>query len=171
MVRVNDLHDFYLVTATPQLTANMKGGSHALKMTNSHIILSYIQDTIYSKTRLPSGKFIDNPSMIKDLEIFWKRTRYHATIPVVYQYTFDREKSSLKLKTYRLKQRAAQEQKFIRVEGGRGYPQKLRDLSTEDVNKVFPFKAVTYDYPQCEPESFFSVKRFVRFFFKLLYFI
>ena len=172
-VTVEDLHSYGLWTSQDKpLDAGMPGGTHRLTMDEDSITLEVIQDSVRVKTKVPSGRFVD-PKDIKTEEDYLGQRRYHAVLPFVHKYVFDREsiRLSLSYSPPLLPPRRAIEQKFV-AKGGKYelYPEKVKDLSPEEASDIFGSSSgSTSAYPDCEEESH-SMKRFVRSILRLLFF-
>ena len=162
---VEDIHDFYILNAEKQLNSDMPGGSHTLQMDQNTVVLEFIQDTVYTKTKLPSGQFIKDSSEIKNRYDYLNQRRYHAVYPVVHKYVFDKKLLKLSLFYSPLpKPRSAIEQEFIYDKTRNNlYPKKVKDLTQSESASIFPphEKTSTFLYPKCKNETY-SLKRILR---------
>ena len=176
-ITVGDRISFSILNAqkTP-LNSNMPGGSHTIKMDKSSIILEYIQDSVYSRTQLPSGRFVENYNEeIKTKEDYKKQIIYHAVYPVVWKHVFDKKQISLFFYANPLpKPRSATELRYNpdnNPSNPRSYFKKVRDLNPEEAAQLLQLDKHSYtkEYPQCENETF-SFKRIVRSILRTLLF-
>lgn len=165
-VTVRDIHSYAVLNAKKEpLSSDMAGDTHALQMDEDFITLEVIQDTVFVKTRLPSGEFIKDPSKIDNEYDYLNQRRYHTVCPVVRKYVFDKQLEQLSLSYSPLpKPRSAIEQEFI-YDKSRGdlYPRKVKDLTLEEFSVIFPphEKSSTFLYPNCKEETH-SLKRILR---------
>lgn len=166
IVTVRDIHSYSTFNSKREaLSSEMSGGTHRLQMDEDLITLEFIQDTVFVKTRLPSGKFIKDPSKIDNEYDYLNQRRYHAIYPVVHKYVFDRELSELSLFYSPLPSpRSAIEQEFIYDDTRGGlYPRKVKDLTDQEWSSIFPphEKSSTVRYPKCKEDTG-SLKRILR---------
>ncbi len=173
-VTVKDIYQYStLDSSNKPLSSHMPGGTHRLKMNKDSITLEVIQDTVFTKTRLPSGRFIKSHTEIKTQNDYLKQRRYHAVYPVIHKYIF--EKKSLKLSLFYSplpKPRSAIEQEFIHDKTTNDlHPKKTKDLSPEELTLIFPphEKTTPYIYPDCKKEESYSLKRTIRTILKYFY--
>ena len=175
-VTVRDIHEYHTLNSkTKPLDSHMPGGTHRLQMDKDSINLEVIQNTVFTKTRLPSGKFIKSHTEIKTQNDYLKQRRYHAVYPVVWRYIFEKKTSKLSLSYSPLPQpRSAIEQDFIPYgTTGKLQPRKVKDLTLQEATSIFPSheKRKTYMYPDCKKEDPSSMKPFIRKIVKYLNFI
>ena len=175
-VTVDDRLTYSTFTSSKEsLNSSMPGGTHILQMNPNSIILQVIQDTVFTKTRLSSGKFIKDYNEIKTEHDYLNQRRYHAVYPVVWKYVFDKNSATLSFYANPLPiPRSSIEQKFIYDKSTNDLaPQKVRDLTEKESSAVFPPKEKAYTrlYPNCEEESPNSIKRFFRSIFRLFQFV
>ena len=153
----------------------MPGGAYRLQMNPDFIDLEVIQDTVFTKTRLPSGQFIKSSDEIQTQEDYLKQIRYHSVYPVIRKYIFNKKSLQLTYSSRPLpKPRSAIEQKFVyEKETDSLRPYKTRDLEEEELKGIFPAheKTRVRPYPNCEQESFFSIKQKVRSMLKYWIFV
>ena len=173
-VTVEDIHTFHQIRSIKgSFSADMKGGTHFLKMGDDQIILRYIQDTVYVKIQLPSGVFLADSEKIQNREDWLNQTRYHSVYPVVWQYRFDKKTKQLSFSSFPLsKPRSSIKQKFnYKREDNQIYPYKVKDLTHKESSTVFKLHERKYEknYPNCDDESL-SAKSFIRKILKLLLF-
>ena len=157
-VVAEDKNSYSILTSSKEpLQSHMPGGTHVLQMDEDIITLQVIQDTVYTRTQLPSGKFIDSYDEIKTENDYLKQRRYHAVYPVVWKYVFDKVSSELSFFATPLpKPRSAIEQEFIYDKAKDDlYPKKVRDLTDKEAASIFPPNEKEYNdnYPHCEDES------------------
>ena len=156
------------------LASHMPGGTHRLQMDQDVITLEVIQDTVFTKTKLPSGKFIESHEEIATEDDYLKQIRYHAVYPVVWKYVFDKDSLKLSFSSFPLpKPRSAIEQKFIYDKSKDDfYFQKTKDLTDKEFSILFPSneKAYNSNY-NCEEEDAYSLKRMLRSIVKYLNFV
>ena len=173
-VTVRDIHSYSILNSKKEpLNSNMPGGTHTLQMDEDFITLQVIQDTVFVKTRLPSGEFIKNPADITNEHDYLNQRRYHAVYPVIWKYVFDKNLLKLSLFYSPLpKPRSAIEQEFI-YDDTRGdlYPRKVKDLTADEFSVIFPphEKSSTFLHPKCKEETN-SLKRTLRSIIKHLIF-
>ena len=166
-VTIGDIHSYFILTSQNQpLDASMSGDTHKLQMNQHSITLEVIQDTVYVKTRIPSGQFV-NPKDIKIEEDYFNQRRYHAVFPVVHKYVFDKKSPQLSVFYSPLfPPRRAIEQKFVHQGGDKYdiYPEKVKDLGLEESAAIFPpeEKTSSFSYPNCEDEGSYSLKKMIR---------
>ena len=175
-VMIGDIHQYSTFTSSKvPLNSSMPGATHILEMKSNSIILQVIQDTVFTKTRLPSGKFIKDYNEIKTEYDYLNQRRYHAIYPVIWKYIFDKNSQQLSFFANPLPiPRSAIEQKFIQDRAtGSLNPQKVKNLTKEEFALIFPpqEKAYTRMYPNCEEEEPHSLKRFFRSIFRLFQFV
>ncbi len=173
-VNVDDIHSYSTLDSKKSLNSNMPGGTHKLEMNENMIVLEVIQDTVFTKTRLPSGNFIKNHTEIKTKHDYLNQRRYHAVYPVVLKYVFDKYSSKLAFSARPLPiPRSAIEQKFIYNKTTKKlYPEKTKDLTHEEFSTIFPAHENSYTntYPNCE-DDFNPFKRSIRTILKYFYFV
>lgn len=166
-VTIADIHGYSTLTSSQKsLQSHMPGGTHRLKMDKDLIVLKVIQDTVFTKTKLPSGKFIKSHTEIETEDDYLKQKRYHAIYPVIHKYIFDKKLLKLSFSSRPLpRPRSAIEQKFIFDKATDDlYPEKTKDLSPEELSAIFPAHEKTHNstYPDCKQENAYSIKRFFR---------
>ncbi len=175
-VKVSDIHSYNILNSKKiPLNSNMPGGTHKLEINQNSITLKVIQDTVFTKTQLPSGKFIKYHSEIKSQHDYLNQRRYHAVYPVVWKYVFNRDSLKLSFSLIPLpKPRKSIEQKFIYDENKKNlYPEKVRNLTEKESALIFPSheKTKTFIYPKCKEEDAHSLKKFLRTISKYLKFV
>ena len=173
-VTIEDIHTFHSIRSIKtSFNSDMKSGTHFLKMEESHITLQYIQDTVYVKIQLPSGKFLKDSEKIHNREDWLNQIRYHAVYPVVWDYRFNKKSKQLSFSSFPLhKPRSSIKQKFnYSQKDNQIYPYKVKDLTNEESSAVFKLHERKYkkDYPNCDDESL-STKSFIRKILKLFLF-
>ena len=174
-VTVRDIYEYSTLNSKKEpLKSHMPGGTHRLQMDQNVITLEVIQDTVFTKTRLPSGEFIESHTEIKTENDYLNQRRYHAVYPVIWKYVFDKKLLKLSFSLSPLpKPRSAIEQKFIYDKATDDlYPEKTKDLTTEELSLIFSShkKPTTYIYPHCERENDYSLKRILRSIYRHLSF-
>ena len=175
-VTVKDIRRYSTLTSRKKpLKSHMPGGTHTLEMNKDFITLKVIQDTVLIKTRIPSGKFIKNPTEIKTEYDYLNQKRYHAIYPIIHKYFFDKKLLKLSLSYLPLsKPRSAIEQEFIQNKKTNDlHPKKRRELTPEELLLIFPphEKTKTYIYPRCEKEKTYSPKGILRSILKYFHFV
>ena len=85
-----------------ELTAQHDGGDYTITDTADKIVLSYLQDTVYTLVKRPSGEFAryDSDTIFADIYAVGHAIIYSAIIPNMYIHSFDKRNKSLTL-TYR----------------------------------------------------------------------
>ena len=166
-VTVRDIYTYSTFDSKKEpLNSDMPGGTHTLQMKESVITLEVIQDTVFTKYRLPSGKLIKSHTEIKTEYDYLNQRRYHAVYPVIWKYVFDKNSLELSFSSWPLpKPRSAIEQEFIYNKTTDDlYPRKTKDLTEEEFSLIFPAheKRYSHMYPHCEKEEPHSLKRFLR---------
>lgn len=175
-VTVKDIYEYFsLKSINEPFNSLMPGGTYKIQMNEDSITLEVIQDTVFTKTKLPSGRFIKSHTEIKTQNDYLKQRRYHAIYPVIDKYVF--EKKSLKLSLFYTplpKPRSAIEQEFIYDKTTKNLsPKKTKDLTSKELPLIFPLheKTETYFYPNCKKEEEYSLKRTIRTILKYFYFV
>ena len=129
------------------LTADMSGGSNAVRISDEIVHAQLIQDHVLTKIKHPSGEITDDHTDIKDPETFRNRIRYYFRFAHRYEYIFDKKTNQLTFKDIRLyPPRKVQVQEFISDPAtNHVYPQELEPLTEEEVRSIVPPSASDYE--------------------------
>ena len=126
------------------LSANQKGGSYNITITNNYAKVNYIQDTVLSFLQIPNGKLV--PEGNSPFEKLYKReyktlVRFHTVFPSLETAQLDFETKVLtRTSRYLEKARKATKIKFDtnkRNKSGRVYPVEKKPMSEKELKQHF----------------------------------
>ena len=163
MVTIN--HMDFSTWKNQKLNAESPGGSSHVEITSEQVVVNTIQDTSQFKLERPSGKIVDldNKKLYQDIRSRGYAIRYHAIVPMLTTYIFNRQEKTLTIRYKGQPPRMTSNRSWVSLptqkevrynpKTNRSYAKSTKDLDKEGAMRAFPPGFSEEHYRKCEKQD------------------